>query len=121
MSKAVDLGGVPIRPLPKEMFETVLCTNCREQAAKWEFAQGAQTAWSFSCSKCLLYEVPNLKEQRLQVDFLVDEIERAMKTAFPRDPEGRVVLVKDADRIAFGIVMAQRFMQSSTLRGGFSS
>jgi hypothetical protein len=120
-NKAVDLGGIPIRPLPKEMFESVLCTNCKEQAAKWELAKGAEQAWTYCCSFCLLYEMPQTKEQRLQVDYLIDEVEKKAKTGFSRKEDGRLITAQDADRIAFGIVMSQRFMESRMLRGGFGS
>jgi len=117
--RSVDIGKLPIRPLPKEMFEIVVCTNCMTRPAKWEFAEGAQAARAFSCSHCFLYEIPQLQEQRIQVDLLVDQVEKKTNLFFKRDEQGRLSEPNDADRIAFGIVMSQRFLQSRTLRGGF--
>lgn len=119
--KSVDLQGVHVRPLPKEIVNSVLCTHCKQHAAKWEFAEGAQTAQVFSCSFCFLYELPALRDQRLQLDWLIEMVEKSIADLFPRDEESRLRVPEHADRIAFGIVMTQRFMQSRTLAGGFSS
>jgi hypothetical protein len=119
MSKAVDITGISVRPMPKELFETVACTHCKSRPARWEFAEGPQRAWTFSCSNCFLYEVPQMREQRAQLDSYLEELAEMISTGFPREADGRLREAKDADRAAFGIVMTQRFMQSRTLRGGF--
>ncbi len=117
--KSVDISGMSLRPVPTELHEKVMCTNCQKNAARWEFAEGAAPASAFACSSCLLYEVPRLKEQRLQLEFLVSGVEKRVSTIFDRDAEGRLSNTDDADRIAFGLVMTNRFMQSRVLRGGF--
>ena len=117
-NQVVEIGSLSLRPLPKELFESVLCTNCKKNAARWEFAEGASPAKTFACSLCFLYEVPQLKEQRKQVDHLISEVEQQMSHRFPRDEDLRLILPNDADRVAFGIIMARRFMQSRMLRGG---
>lgn len=116
-NKSVDITGFPIRPVPQELHQTAVCTNCQRNAARWEFAEGARTAYTFACSLCLLYEA--LKEQRLQVEHMTEQVEKKIATVFPRDETGRLRSTNDADRIAFGIVMAQRFMLAKSRAGGF--
>ena len=118
--KAVDVTDLHIRPVPKELYEKVLCTNCKGQAARWELAEGANPAWSYSCSLCFLYEMPSMKVQRAEVDGLVVQVEEACGSTFPRNPEGRLALPNDGDRLAFGVVMSQRFTSLRNKHGGFN-
>jgi hypothetical protein len=117
-NKSVDIEGLHVRPVPAELFETSMCTHCRQNAARWEFAEGAHPAHAFACSFCFLYEAPKLKGQRLQIEFLIEAVEKKIVSVFARDKTGRLCVANDADRIVFAIVMTQRFMKSRALSGG---
>lgn len=117
---AVNIDGFPIRPLPQELFNKVGCTNCQIRSARWELAEGSKETNNFACSMCFLYGIDKLKEQREALDSMVAEVEKAVGYEFPRDEYGRVCVEHDTDRLAFGIVMSQRFFASRTVRGSFS-
>lgn len=111
-AKSVDLHGLRLRPLPKELFEMVACVHCRNRPARWEMAMGPEMAWNYACSLCFLYGVPFMKKQREAVDFLAAEIEKARKETWKRSEDGMLLSEDAADCVAFGLVMAQRFIDS---------
>lgn len=106
--KSVNIGALAVRPVPQEMLEKVSCTHCGT-AARWEIGQ-----WNYACSTCFLYELPVVKGQRTEVDKLVSEVGRAVGRPLVCE-DGRVV-GPDADRVATGVVLAQRFELARGLR-----
>lgn len=120
MSKAVELRGLAVIPLPQEMHDKVACVNCRTNPARWEFVTGGTEIWDFSCSFCFLYQISIMRDQRELVDWLAHETEKARGVTFLRSKDGRLVQEKDADSVAFGIVASNKvFEQRQKLaRGG---
>jgi hypothetical protein len=116
--KAVDLHGLRLRPLPKELFDVVACVHCRNRPARWEMAMGPEMAWNYACSLCFLYGVPFMKKQREAIDELTAQIEFARKETWKRTEDGKLIDENAADCVAFGIVMAQRYLDSRRGPGG---
>lgn len=71
----------------------------------------------YSCSICLLYNQPFAKDQREAVDALIKAVEEELRERFARGQEDRLVADTEADRVAGGIVMAQRYEQLRGLAG----
>lgn len=110
--KSVNIGKLPVQPLPAELDDKVTCTHCRVSSAHWQVG----VAENYACSVCFLYAIPVLKEQREALDGLIDAVEFSMDKRFLRDEEGCLLEDADADRIVGGIVMAQRYEQAKGLR-----
>ena len=108
--KSVNIGNLAVRPLPREIVGKVSCTHCRVRPARWEIND-----WSYGCSFCFLYGMDMLKEQQEALVAMVEGVEQNIGEVFPR-VDGVLAREEDADRIAMGIVMAQRFELARGLR-----
>ena len=110
MFKPVLLGKLVVRPVPPELTDKVGCTHCRENPARWDFGQS--TPWSYVCSRCFLYHVATIKEQRERVDALIRAAEHERGVTFHRDSNGALIEERDADCIAFAIVASNKAIQA---------
>lgn len=116
VKKSIDLGGLALRPLPTEMFDKVICTNCRATQARWEVARSAELSWSYACSCCFLYEVPLMRAQRALLESLISAVELERREVFERDEGGRISNAK-ADLVLFGVVLADRVLRANRQKG----
>lgn len=110
MHRSVVLNGLPIRPIPKELLNTVVCTDCQQNPARWELGPPSPTAPNYACSFCFLYKI--VKSQREQVDWLIREAERARGVIFHRNSDGLLVVEEDADCIAFAVVAGNKIFDA---------
>lgn len=113
--RSVDTSKIDVRPLPSDK-DLVSCTSCRKAQARWELAKGLEIAIHFVCSICLLYRLPAMQAQRPALDGLIEAVEKTIGTRFDREADGSIQHIEDANRIAYGIVMAQRYERSRGLQ-----
>ncbi len=96
--KSVDVSELDIVPLKNVDSKVCEIENCGDLLPTWS-VDGI-----LSCSSCLLHTV--LSEQSEQLESMIEQVETSLGAVFPRD-RGRLKTLA-ADRIAGGIVLAQR-------------
>jgi hypothetical protein len=118
VSKSVDLQGLVVRPVPPELLDKVVCTNCQENPARWDFGEKAE--WNYTCSFCFLYKLKLLCDQRSKIDWLIRETEKVRGVAFLCHENGILSKEVDADCIAFAIVAGNKVFDARQQRLGGS-
>jgi len=107
--RVVRLQGAAIRPIPRNTAQITMCTNCKRRSASWEVGQKGP-APRLACSMCVLYELPDMARQREALDGFIEAVEKSRDKLMPRDGEGRLSQVDDADRIAGALIATERVL-----------
>lgn len=112
INQSVTLQGLPVRPVPRELLDKVVCTHCKENPARWEVGPALEGSWNYACSFCFLYALPVVCEQRPQLNWLIREAEKARGVIFQRNKDGALIKELDADCIAFAIVAGNKIFDA---------
>lgn len=99
-------------PLPKRLLGEV-CAFCESGPSRWVFRSeiSEAVATKMRCSNCLLFGTDWGREREAQITELIRNLS-LLAGEIPVSPDtGLIEEVKDADAVAFAIVMTDRFLE----------
>jgi hypothetical protein len=95
-----------LRPLPKALFRSA-CSECDRRQAMWEMGPADQDH-EIVCSVCFLYESKWGEDRVAEILDLTNEMEREVGEKWLRDERGKLLSVKDCDRVLGAIALTSR-------------
>lgn len=97
---ALVLGTYSVRPLPGAMLGAG-CSICEKQQSKWEVVAEQQPV----CAFCLLYQTEWGINNARNIEALISATELQMNTLFKKRDDNKLLVIDDADRIIYGVIM----------------
>lgn len=106
---------IPARVLRPKQELILHCANCDKPQARWDVVirneQGGYDPQDI-CALCFLYESEWGQKRREQIDGVIARVEVKKSLSYMRDPEQRLLLCADADKILGGIAVASRMREA---------
>lgn len=108
-NKPIVINAQGLRVLPNELQGSA-CALCDKRQAVWEMVAPGVDAQMIVCSFCYLYH-PSNAEMFSRLPQFIEELEKVKSRVFPKNPDGRLTEISDANGILSALVMTSRIFQ----------